>query len=483
MKHLGVAILAFASFACTGGPGTQELEPVNAGISVLLVTIDTLRADHLGAYGYPRATSPNIDQLAAKGVVFDQAFTYWPKTRGSFASIFTSLYASQHGLTVRDRDLPEFNQTLAETFRDVGYRTAAAVDNANLSKALGFAQGFDEYLQSWDEAGTELERTELLTRFGEEFLATPREDDRPFFLWIHYVNPHTPYDPPEEHLARFRGDGIVARGPQLEKVVGYYRGVNRRMAIEGETHWGDYVDRYDAEIRVADEHVGRLLAALAESPWASTTLVLLTSDHGESLGEHNYFFDHGYDLFNPSLRIPLIVSFPGFLPQGERVAGAVTSLDIFPTMLDLAQVSFPPSLQGRSTLPLVRGTETRLHERLFFQNDQHLMAISNGRLKLIEIPLAIPKRTDLLPNFQLFDLARDPDEIEDRFPAAGPRIEPFKAELASFRTRTIAWQQKTTARRGGKEAAGNEQLSREACEQLIELGYVEECPSSGSEGK
>ena len=473
MKILCIAILACGSFACINSRSTQEFGPINAGINVLLITVDTLRADHLGAYGYPRPTSPNIDQLASKGVLFENAYTYWPKTRTSFASMFTSLYASQHGLTVRDRDLPEFNQTMAETFRDVGYRTAAAVDNANLSKALGLAQGFDDYLESWDEANTEFERSELLTSFGEKFLAKKPNDKRPFFLWIHFVNPHTPYNPPEKHLAHFQDDGILERGPQLKNVVGYHGGVNRKMITAGATHWGDYVDRYDAEIHYADANVGRLLTSLAKSPWASNTLVLFTSDHGESLGEHNYFFDHGYNLFNPSLSIPLIISFPGFLPQGERVAGAVTSLDIYPTILDLAQVSFPANLQGRSTLPLVRGTKTRLHERLFFQNDQHLMAISNGRLKLVESP-----EPENLPfRFQLFDMATDPDEIVDRFQKAGPRMEPFKAELASFRTQTIAWQQQTTTQRIGKEVTQDEHLSQEACLQLIELGYIEECSS------
>ncbi|MGH9320050.1 MAG: sulfatase-like hydrolase/transferase, partial [Vicinamibacteria bacterium] len=236
----------------TGGEG----EPRNAGINVLFLTVDTLRPDHLSAYGYPRKTSPAIDELASKGVRFDKAFTYWPKTRGSFAAMFTSLYASQHGLTVRDRDLPEFNETMAETFQKAGYRTAAAIDNGNLDSALGYAQGFEVYEQTWLEPeATEIERTEVITGFAEEFLARS-DDPRPFFLWLHYVNPHLPYEPPPELLERFRGDGIVPRGAELAEVVGFHGGVNRKHAIEGERFWGDYVDRYDAEILLADEHLG-----------------------------------------------------------------------------------------------------------------------------------------------------------------------------------------------------------------------------------
>ncbi|HXV64650.1 MAG TPA: sulfatase-like hydrolase/transferase, partial [Vicinamibacteria bacterium] len=154
-RTLGTAIVVAPLLH--GCETASELPPRNAGINVLLITVDTLRADHLSAYGYPRQTSPAVDALAARGVTFEKAFTYWPKTRGSFASLFTSRYASQHGLTVRDRDLPDFNDTLAETLKRTGYRTAAAVDNGNLDSRLGFAQGFDEYEQTWLTGATEIE--------------------------------------------------------------------------------------------------------------------------------------------------------------------------------------------------------------------------------------------------------------------------------------------------------------------------------------
>jgi arylsulfatase A-like enzyme len=462
--------LSFAlASGCRGGSERGAPPPPNAGINVLLITIDTLRPDHLGSYGYPRKTSPSIDELASKGVSFDLAFTYWPKTRGSFAALFTSLYASQHGLTVRERDLPDFNETMAETFLKAGYRTAAAVDNGNLDRSLGFAQGFEEYEQSWLRAETEIERTEIITRFGEEFLA--RREERPFFLWLHYVNPHTPYEPPEDLPRSFQDDGVVPRGIPLPEVVGFHGGVNRNLAAKagtGERTLRDYIDRYDAEILFADRHVGRALKALEEGPAAATTAVVLTSDHGESLGEHDYFFDHGDDLFNPSLRVPLILSFPGFLPAGERVSGAVSTLDVFPTILDLAQVSFPAGLQGRSVLPLVRGTSSSLHEALFFQNDRHLMAISNGRLKLIAHPAADGEDA----YYSLYDMFRDPGEEEDRYQGASSRVAPLSAELSSFHTRTVAWQQTTTSRRAGTASTGDEELSEAARRSLEALGYL-----------
>jgi arylsulfatase A-like enzyme len=463
-----LALLAGCGDSSTG----TAPPPQNAGINVLFITVDTLRPDHMSTYGYSRMTSPAIDELASKGVVFDLAFTYWPKTRGSFAAMFTSLYASQHGLTVRDRDLPEFNETLAEVFQKAGYRTAAAVDNGNLDSRLGYAQGFDAYEETWLRAESELERTEIITRFGEEIVGR-KDDARPFFLWLHYVNPHAPYDPPREHLARFQGDGIVPRGSALAEVVGFHGGVNRKMTVEGARTWGDYVDRYDAEILLADEHVGRVLKALNEGPHAGTTIVALTSDHGESLGEHGYFFDHGDDLFNPSLRIPFVLSFPGFLPAGERVSAAVSTLDIYPTLLDLAQLPFPtgpPGLQGSSVLPLIRGTKSRPKDHLFFQNDRHLTAITNGRLKLVKRPAVEGREGGL----ELYDMYRDPGETEDRYLGSEAHVAPLEAELGSFLTRTVAWQQGATARR---EPAKDDCTLSDATRKSLEvLGYVEEAP-------
>lgn len=463
----GIALFA----GCMRSSTETVREPQNAGINVLLITIDTLRPDHLSLYGYPRKTSPAIDELASKGVVFDLAFTYWPKTRGSFAAMFTGLYASQHGLTVRDRDLPEFNETLAEVFQKAGYRTAAAVDNGNLDSRLGYAQGFELYEETWLRADTtELDRTELITRFAEEFVSRKDDDPRPFFLWLHYVNPHAPYDPPSEVLSGYQKDGLVPRGSVLSEVVGFHGGVNRRMAIPGARTWGDYVDRYDAEILLSDRHVGRVLKSLDGSPHAAATIVALTSDHGESLGEHDYYFDHGDDLFNPSLRIPLVLSFPGFLPAGERVDGLVTSLDLFPTLLDLAQIPFPtgpPGLQGSSVLPLVRGTKSRLKDVLFFENDRHLMAITNGRLKLVHYP----ETGEGAGCLELYDMYRDPEEAEDRYRGSEAHIAPLEAELGSFRTRTVAWQQETAAKR--EPAKADEELSRQTRRSLEVLGYIE----------
>ena len=472
-RALALALAPLLLGTCESPPARPAVG-VHAGINLLLITVDALRPDHLGCYGYVRETSPSVDGLAARGVLFQNAFAYWPKTRGSFAALFTSRYASQHGLTVRDRDLPEFNQTLAEILQENGYQTAAALDNGNLDRSLGFAQGFDRYDQVWQTVPTEREGTEALTRLGSDFLRAPRQ--RPFFLWVHYVNPHTPYDPPQDFLKQFRSDGKLPRGPELKPVVGYHGGINRHLMLPGQARWGDYVDRYDAEIAFADQGVGRLLASLESSPQRASTLVIFTSDHGESLGEHDYFFDHGSDLFSPSLRIPLILSLPEVLSDGRRLAPPVSNLDILPTILDLLQIRFPSGIEGGSLLPLVRGTKDRVHDRLMFQNDQHQMALLNGRLKLI----AYPEGEGGGRRYELYDLFRDREEKEDRYPGAARAAGPLVAELESFRTRTVAWQQETTRLRQGKPARTDEELSEETLRNLEALGYAGGAKSKGN---
>jgi arylsulfatase A-like enzyme len=465
MRYIFTLLLAASLIGCGGGE--EGATARHAGINVLLLTVDALRPDHMSSYGYQRYTTPAIDAMATRGVVFDQAYTYWPKTRGSFAAMFTSLYASQHGLTVRDRDLPDFNQTLAEILQEAGYRTAAAIDNGNLDASLGFSQGFDVYEQAWLKAESEADRTEHITEFAVNFLKD-ETDSRPFFLWIHYVNPHAPYDPPQELLEEYRSDGLIPRGRELNPVVGYHGGINRNLYVEGENHLGDYYDRYDAEIRFADGHIGRVLEALEASRHKGKTLVVFTSDHGESLGEHDYYFDHGFDLFNPCLRIPLILYFPGIVPEGGRNQAAATTLDIFPTILDLAHVSFPPELQGTSLVPLLNKSKDKLHDKLLFQNDQHQMALSNGRLKLI----AYPRSEEQERRYELYDTWQDPSELEDRYSDSESKVEPFRAELERLRTRTVAWQQETTRRRMGAPAKTDDQLSEETLKNLEALGYV-----------
>jgi len=464
--------LAAASLAGCPGPKPERAKPTASvrpsaavdRVSVLLVTIDTLRADHMGTYGYRRPTSPRMDALARRGAVFEQAYTYWPKTRGSFVGIMTGRFASQTGYGKSHPLLLDFNPTLASVLKDAGYETVATVDNPNVASSLGYARGFDRYRETWEESSlaTEMDRTRAITGDGVRYLGQAKPD-RPFLLWLHYVNPHAPYEPPAPWDTAFVDAG-ASRGPSLRPVDGFHGGVPRPWLVPGKS-LGWYVAQYDGEIAAVDAEVGKLLDALDGSAVRDRTLVVITSDHGESLGEHDYYFDHGENLFDPAMRIPLLVAGPGVKP-GQRTDVLATTLDLVPTVLDAVKVSYPPDLAGESLLPAARGERRPDRPRLQGQNDRNLLGAWDRRFKIVATP------SDEGARYALYDRATDPGETRDSTRANAPRASEERRELELFRERLDAWTVRT--RRLLEGQSGEERLSAEACEKLKAMGYVQQ---------
>jgi arylsulfatase len=432
--------------------------------SVLLLTIDTLRADHLGVYGYTRNTSRHLDALAREGTVFDYAYTYWPKTRGSFVALLTGRRDSQTGYSKTHPALLGFNPTLAGVLQAAGYRTAAVVDNGNVAAVHGYGQGFETYRETWQEAAlaTEMDRTRAITEAGMRFLReTPR--DEPFLLWLHYVNPHAPYTPPPPWDAAFLDEEAKA-GPRLTVVPGFHGGIPRQWAVAGQDRLGYYVAQYDGEVAVADEEVGKVLGALRGTGRWDRTMVVVTSDHGESLGEHGYFFDHGENLFDPSLRVPLIVSLPG-ARRGLRTEALASTLDLVPTILDAVKVSYPPDLAGRSLLGAVKGGSSGW-DRVFARSDRNLTASLDRRHKVVATPVEKG-----LPRLALYDRGVDPGETRDLARAQKGELHRQRRELDLFFERAEREWARTRALVGEAPPLGV--ASREACRNLQALGYVD----------
>jgi len=461
LAALGLA--ACPAPASRSGKAAAGARSAGAGnrLNVLLVTIDTLRADHLGAYGYARATSPKIDALVSRGVLFEQAYTYWPKTRGSFVALLTGRLAAQSGYGKSHPRLLDFNATLASVLHDAGYDTTAVVDNPNVAASLGYSKGFVRYRETWEEAAlaSEVDRSRAITRDAVSYLRAASKD-HPFLLWLHYVNPHAPYEPPAPFDAAFL-DAEATRGPLLQAVNGFHGGVPKQWA-KGERSLGFYVSQYDGEIAAVDAEVGQVLEALEHSAVRDQTLVLLTSDHGESLGEHGYFFDHGENLFDPSLRIPLVMAGPG-IERGRRSSELASTLDLVPTVLDAVKVSYPPDLGGTSLLGAARG-ETLARDRLPGQNDRNLLAAWDRRFKLVATP------TESGSSYALYDRELDPGETRDVGPANPEQLREERRELELFRERIDA--QLVRTRRLLEGRPEGEELSAEACERLKALGYV-----------
>jgi arylsulfatase A-like enzyme len=374
---------------------------------------------------------------------------------------------SQNGYSRRHPTLLGFNPTIAELLRDAGYVTAALVDNPNVAALHGFGRGFQTYRETWEETdlATEMDRARAITEGARLFLTSGRAG-RPFFLWLHYVNPHAPYTPPPPFDTAFLDDAARA-GRRLPVVPGFHDGIPRQWAVPGQDRLGYYVSQYDGEIAAVDREVGRVLEALRRSPDEKRTVVILTSDHGESLGEHGYYFDHGEDLFDPCLDVPLIVVSPG-APAGRRSEALASTLDLFPTILDVAKVSYPADLAGTSLLPRVTGGTAAGPARLDAQNERGLLSSFDRRLKTVALPTVNGFR------YELFDREADPGETRDASARLPEAAREGRRELEGLLERSDRqWARTRPLVEGQPE--GERQMTAEACEKLKALGYVQEC--------
>jgi arylsulfatase A-like enzyme len=419
-------VVATAS-AWWGGCRRQAGERAQPADNLVLITIDTLRADHLGAYGYGRDTSPAIDRVAAGGTLFEQAGVQWPKTNPSMASMLTSTYNTTNGVRHYGAPMDSRLTSLAEIMHEAGYYCASFVANAHLGRFFNFDDGFDEVHELWgDTDHAHPLSLNYVDTYNNDRIAAEvsrwiaEHGDRRFFLWVHLLDPHGPYEPPADLKSRYVGDKLYEEqniGVALANVPLYQR-------REGMAVLSDYVARYDGEIAYSDRVVEKVLAALEQGGLVPKTLLVVTADHGESLGEHDYYFDHGGYMYEACLRVPLVFFQPGKIPAGRRVARPVGMIDLLPTLLELLGIEAGPyraGFQGRSFGALIRG-EPMDERAVFAEGNKGQLSIRRGKWKLIDDPRADPKTKRV--RLQLYDLSRDPmetDNLAERFPdiAAG----------------------------------------------------------------
>jgi Tfp pilus assembly protein PilF len=413
--------------------------PSTAGLNVLLVTLDTTRADHLGCYGRRGARTPRLDRLAAEGVRFENAIAAAPITLPSHASILTALYPFEHG--VRNNGnfyLAERFPTLASVLRKHGYRTAAFVSSFILDRRFGLALGFDTYDDRMEEgpalgSGLEAERrgdrTALaLLRWLDGYAG--QGTSASFFVWLHLYDPHEPYQPPPPFRDLFASDP------------------------------------YDGEIAFADHTVGTVLDKLAQLGLLDRTMVAVVADHGESLGDHGEE-THSMFLYEGAIRVPLILWRPGVLPVGMVIAPPVRAMDLSPTILDILgapPLAAPHARSLRAVIdrrskepPLAAYAETYVPK--LAMGGAALHALRDERFKLIDAPRP-----------ELYDLARDPGETRNRYADEPQTAQGLRAELERL---TV----------GGSRAMNVRPVDEETVKKLQALGYLGADPSSvdGSE--
>jgi arylsulfatase A-like enzyme/Flp pilus assembly protein TadD len=409
--------------------------------SILFATIDTLRADRLGCYGHSGAATPTLDGLAARGVRFATAIAHVPLTGPSHACLLTGLTPLGHGF--RDNGgfvIPPQVKTAAEDFRQAGYRTAAFVSGFPLDRRFGFDRGFETYDDHLPK-GNDRRRTPYVERFADattdavlRWLAAPPPSSAvgaaPFFLWVHYYDPHAPYEPPAELAGRFRA------AP------------------------------YDGEIAFVDAQLARLLRALDEKGTLARTLVLVTGDHGESLGEHGEG-THGLFVYDATLKVPWIMAGPG-LAAGRVPATVARGIDVLPTLLDYSGLAVPSAIEGRSLRPAAEGREmsdaAAYAESLYPEREfgwAPLHAWRTARFKLIEAPRP-----------ELYDLGADAAETTNRLREQASQADELRRKL------------QTALARPAPAAAA--EVDSETAERLGALGYLgggRAQPAGGAAGR
>lgn len=313
------------------GPGTDASRP-----NVIIYLVDALRSDRLGAYGCTRGLSPRLDAMAEQGVVFTDMTAQSSWTKAAVASVFTGIWPRAHGVNGPDDRLPDSLPTIAERLHAAGYRTAAVVANAYVGRPFGFARGFDHFEYLEHGRG----RSEAIGDRVESWLTALPNDDSPFFLYVHAIDPHAPYAPPEKFRERFAPDVEDPTVGRVEIVRGLVLGTVEPTAGLKR----DLRVLYDAEVAANDASFGRLLDLLESEGRLEDTLIVFTSDHGEAFGEHGSW-THGLDLYNEVLSVPLVVRLPGGADAGRRVTDPVQHIDLLPTILNRCGVD------GAATLP------------------------------------------------------------------------------------------------------------------------------------
>jgi arylsulfatase A-like enzyme len=453
-------------------------------LNVVLITIDTLRADRLEPYGSRRVRTPNIQRLAEEGILFEKAFCDTTWTTPSVASLLTGKYPFDHGLQTYLNRLSTRESTLAELFEEQGYRTGAIVGSFPLDRRFGLAQGFDSYDDEVDKGylrpgsrsqgpkeewfdGTREEMFRwymgrLMTRTyrtdrqvaGRAIEWLDQHDDDPFFLWVHFYGPHEKLKPRPRKISE------------------------RKLRAMREA-------AYDRDVVIADREVGRFLARLARDPRMDRTAIVLHSDHGETLSEREKP-GHGFDLYETTARVPLILRLPGRERGGTRSSRIVRNIDVFPTLLHLAGIEVPEDRPGQDLLAVGQGGDVPAYIESFLHTSAYAADGAQGKTGLEEIrwglrglrtskwklvvrtpirahPDETTSEVEPLPDpeFELYDLEADPDERTNLASSQPDQLERLLALLKSY------------PERGPGEAGETLELDANARDSLRALGYLE----------
>jgi len=376
--------------------------------SILLISLDTLRKDHLGCYGYEFDTSPNIDAFAGESVLFSDAFSHASWTLPAHMSLFTSQYSLEHGMIKENQQLHRNRRglLLAEVLKNSHYTNVGFTGGALLDRAMGFGEGFDMYL----DRGNDFRKP-----FDDRIISFLEKNRRfPFFLFLHTYCIHNYYSP-EKYLDMFDPgcDGTFHDWEEIKPFLLKYE----KSKLEGTTEKNDLqhlVRLYDSSIRYVDDRIGFLFERLKELHMYDDLLIIITSDHGEEFGDHGHTY-HGSTLFDELISVPLLIKFPGNKYGGTIVDEQVNHIDIVPTILGFLEIGSGPWMRGTSLMDLIRGEgeEGELSYAESLNKRTAKFSLRTPRYHLIYESLPINLGNETKGSFKLFDIVNDPGESLD----------------------------------------------------------------------
>ncbi|MFP6665414.1 MAG: sulfatase [Deltaproteobacteria bacterium] len=429
-----------------GAPTVTAPGPADGPPNVILISLDTLRADYVGATKEGRQLTPNLDKFRARGAVFTNAMTTYPSTTGSHMSLFTGVYPATHETIHARKKLPPEIPTMAQALAPLGFATAAVTENAMLNATSGFLRGFDSYKE---QKGDDVWSTDGAIRqtFDDGLAWLDTHGEERFFLFLHTYQVHFPYTPPKRHN-HFR------------------RALNRQLPEDPFERQKVWAERgYAGEVLYTDEEVGRLLRILDERGLLENTILIITADHGEEFGEHGEI-GHAQTLYAEVLNIPLSIQFPGRIPAGSRIEAPVSLVDILPTIFDLAGLP-PLHAEGQSLVPLLDGGQLAEQRAVYAQNygkhGQQWAARTGTRKFIFQGNQKIP--------FEVFDLEADAGETTaldgTHLAAEGTRwITPYREIVIAAMTRRME-------KEAAETAPHERRLDEGVVNKLRALGYMD----------
>jgi arylsulfatase len=488
---LALACLILCAAGCKRDPDSrsaaarEKIAAMQAAIhNVIFVSIDTLRADHLGCYGHPFVKTPTLDALAKESVLFEQCVSAAPTTLASHTSMMTGTYPHRHGAFKNGRRVGDDNVMLAEVLKEAGFVTTGFIAAAPLGPKVNFDQGFDDYnaRYTWGEhgrGGGVQRRANEVTNSVLEWLsqrpeqeADPQSAESRWFLFVHYFDPHWPYTAPAPFAGMYRTDslpvdgsmetiqqarGMLKQGFFPPNVRNFVKGAGltkartphdpvRRNLWEQGLRLAPILDaEYGAEVSFTDHHLGRLFDELRERNRFDNSLIIVTADHGETMHEHDNVFNHGVSVYETEIHIPLIVRFPQGRFGGQRVSRLISNIDLMPTILELVGLPRHDGIEGESFAPIIDGplpprapvfaeatqpwNNPKFHDDPVWPNRGKFQCIRTERHKYM---FRIPDQ-----QFRFYDLQSDPGEqtnlLENAREYDADIVEDLKERLTRWR--------------------------------------------------